>query len=811
MKKLLPALWLCLAIQLSATAQQPGELLNQWADRSPIEKTYLHLDRDNYLAGETIWFKAYLYSDFYPDTISTILFVELINTSSSVISKKVFPVVFGNTKGQFDLPDSLQSGHYFIRAYSPTMLNQSDEFLFQRSIYVHGQKNNSVNKTEPVTIRMEFFPESGNFVAGLPNTIAFKISDGNGLPLDMSGIIRNEKGDSVNEFSSYHDGMGMFDIMPAKDAKYYAELRNDPSFAKYQLPAVSANGVVFRTMSNPQGKYFEIYQQPADPSQRAAYVIGQMQHRVVFKMDLGQNKNDINGFINTINLTSGILQATVFNKDGIPLAERLCFVDNKEYVQKAELILDTVNFSERAKNHFTLSLPDTVGGSFSVSITDPEYSIEQLRKESMISGLLLTADIKGYVHNPLYYFTAEKDSASYAIDLVMMINGWRRFKWTELPSLATAPLRYQDPGYISITGKVNIRDTKKPLANKELFLYHTSKEDSLNTSVEFMQTDEQGKFRMDSLIFFGNTRFFVSDMQGKKNKWLDIYPDGDSLHTAYAVAPIDAKRFRSLLQSGAGEIATKLGLDYDAILKANGLMLEGITIKVRKKTPIQELEERYASGLFAGLTEKTIDLVNTKEKIYQNNIFDYIQGRIPGIKVERNGLNYTLYYRQRFSIMGGAIPMALYLNEMQSDSRIISTIPANQVAMIKVYSSFVGAEGNGVGGVVAIYTKQGVDLNNSLMTSADIFPYKGFSVIKEFYAPEYPSGIKPDPAAKSKDHRITLYWWPDILVDGTDTKVPLVFYNNERTKSFRVIVEGMTQDGKMVFIEKIITPERKGF
>jgi hypothetical protein len=502
----------------------------------------------------------------------------------------------------------------------------------------------------------------------------------------------------------------------------------------------------------------------------------------------------------------------VFNKDGMPLAERLSFIDNKEYLQQAELITDTVNFSEKGRNHFTLSFPDTVGGSFSVAITDPYYSTETLRKENIISNLLLTSDLKGYINNPVYYFSAAADSASNALDILMMTHGWRRFKWTELAGISNATPRYQDSGFITITGKVNIRDTRKPLSQKELFLLLIPMEDSLNSSMQFMATDDQGRFRLDSLIFFGKTRFYVSDMLGKKSKWLDIYTNGDSIRTSFGLPPINnVKQLFPSAGMAPVDFSSRLAFDYESILKANGKMLEGVTLKVKKKSPVQELEERYASGLFTGLTEKTIDLVNTKETIYQNNIFDYIQGRVSGIKVEKNGFNYQLFYRNRFSLTGGPIPMIIYLDEMQTDARLIATIPANQVSMIKVFSSFVGAEGNGTGGVLAIYTKKGADLSNSLSTSADIFQYNGYSIIKEFYSPDYASGTDINMSTTQKDHRITLHWQPDITVDGVDTKVPLRFYNNERSKEFKIIVEGITSEGKMLFIEKIVSPSIKGF
>ena len=121
-------------------AQKPDEILNRWADESPIEKIHLHIDRDIYMAGETIWYKAYLYSDFLPDTISTSLYVELLDAPSHIVSRKIVPVLFYTARGQIELSDSLPAGSYFIRAYSPTMLNQYPVFIYHHSIFIFSKK-----------------------------------------------------------------------------------------------------------------------------------------------------------------------------------------------------------------------------------------------------------------------------------------------------------------------------------------------------------------------------------------------------------------------------------------------------------------------------------------------------------------------------------------------------------------------------------------------------------------------------------------------------------------------------------------------
>jgi hypothetical protein len=156
----------------------------------------------------------------------------------------------------------------------------------------------------------------------------------------------------------------------------------------------------------------------------------------------------------------------------------------------------------------------------------------------------------------------------------------------------------------------------------------------------------------------------------------------------------------------------------------------------------------------------------------------------------------------------GNPPMILYLDEIETDAAVISTIPASQVAMIKVFSSFVGATGNAIGGVLAVFTKRGSDLSDVMKHAADMTVYNGYSITKEFYAPDY-SVVKP--TASFQDNRITLDWRPDVFVNNINPTIPVTFYNNDRTRSFKIVVEGMTVDGKMLSIEKIITPVTKGF
>jgi hypothetical protein len=795
-KTKLPLFLVFICLCLNGFSQKPEDLLQQWYQKAPVEKAWLHCDRDNYVAGETAWFKAYLYSDFQPDTLSSVLYVELFNESGSMITRNVFPVLLASAYGQVDLPDTLITGVYQLRAYTPGMLNNGTDYIFRKRLHIYGKKPAKKETAVTHNIQLDFFPEGGNLVSGFVNAIAFKATDENGLPVELSGIIVNSKGVTVASFSTYHDGMGMTELTPEPGEKYTGKTEQPVAGKTVALPDVLAQGVLLSLIPHPQGSFFEIRQRVTDPALRAAYMIGQMQHHVVFRQELNGSKDELQGVLNTEKLNSGILQVTVFSREGLPLAERLIFVNNKEYVRAASIRTDTLSFDQKGRNHFKILIKDTVQGSLSVSVTDADYALTPNREENMYSGLLLTTDLRGYIHNPAWYFAADNDSVKMATDLLMMTNGWRRFRWQELAQKVKQPLTFADPSYITITGRITLDGTNRSFSEKNLLALITA--EGMKRNAQFITTDKQGNFKLDSLLFFGNARIFLLDIKGRKSQYIDVKMTSDSLGRSYPVAIPGTAEFATV---NVKEKQKQLAEDFDAIQKANGLMLEGITLKVRKKSPTEELDDKYTRGMFSGLSQKTIDLVNSEQFISESNIFDYLMSRLPGLDVTNEGAEYKVYYRQGPSLSSlGPIPMTIYLNEIETDPSVIATLPATEIAMVKVYSQFVGAVGGGAGGAMAIYTRKGSDIVNS--SRGDIIRYNGFTLVKDFFAPNY----KTDPALLNKpDSRVTIDWRPNIFVNNINPVIPISFYNSDRTKRFRVVVEGMTTSGKMISVEQIIS------
>ena len=774
---------------LQLRAQQPWDILDQWGRNRPVQKLHLHFDKEHYIAGETAWFKAYLVSDYMPDTISSSVYVELIGQDNKVLNRKVLPVLLGTSSGQMELPDSLRTGTYTFRAYTRTMYELSRDFVFRKGVFVFGKKEPAASGTVQGNTRLVFFPEGGNLVAGLSSNVAFRSSDAAGNPLNLEGSIRNSKGEELTRFSSYHDGMGIFELTPAAGEKYYAET----AAGKFPLPETAAKGITVNMMPHEQGLFYEVQQNREDPDFTAAYLVGQMQHRVVFRKELNTGTaTSFQGVVNTQQLRSGIIQVTFFNRKGMPLAERLWFNNNKEYIQPAEVLTDTVDTRARSRNRFRIAMKDTVEGNISVSVVDADYETSAHRQENIITDLLLTSDLQGYVHNPYYYFSASNDSVRTATDLLMMTHGWRRFKWTELP--ARLKEKTTDPAFITLSGRAVLRGTNRPFDDKDLLLLINNAPGQKKRTSHFLKTDRDGNFLIDSLLFFDRHLLIFSDVRGKKSQFIDIRMLGDTLHR-----PFEWKGFGpapGLPFAGT----SRWQMDYEAILKESGQMLEGITIKVQKKSQLEQVEEKYTSPLFSGDAVRSIDLVNNDEALNYGNVFDYLQSRVNGLVIAGEGGEYAAYYRQSQSMSSlGNIPMTIYLDEIETDANVVATVPAAQIALVKVYSNFVGAVGNAPGGVLAIYTKKGEDYGKSGSFN-NVVVYNGYSVVKEFYAPDYKKSNPKDRA----DNRITLDWRPSVFINSINPRIPISFYNNDRTRRYKIIVEGMTSTGKYIWLEKIV-------
>ncbi len=785
--------------------QQLQDNLNIWSVKNPIEKVYLHIDRENYYSGEDIWFKAYFMANFLPSHISTSIYAELIDENGNIKKREIFPVFFGAAQGQVGIDTTLTTGNYILRAYSPAMLNQND-FLYTRSIRIFGKTTNAESHGKIRQLQVDFFPEGGNLIEGMLNNVAFKVIDEKGLPADVIITVKNQIEEIVAQTKSLHDGMGVFSILPKKGEQYYAIVGDQ----RYPFPQPVNKGINLQIKSSAGKIQFFLGQPENSTIFKPAYMLGQMQNNSVFRLDFDKAKIKFSGTIQTASLPSGILQITIFNSDNMPLAERLVFVNNKEYILPAQISIDTLNTQKRGFNQFNIQLRDTIVANISISVTDADFENNETREQNIYSWFLLNSDLKGYVHKPSWYFNHTGDSVDKALDLVMMTNGWRRFKWSDVADNKLPHPAYKDNGFIKLSGMATLEGYKRPLADKELLLVVSPKDVAGPTKkyTEIFSTDSQGNFTIDSLIFFGPSDLFFSDVRGSSSKSIKIKLNESSL-PVYNMNSSFHKR--STL-----EVQNKMPQAYELYLNGIGKVLETATVTGKVKTRIRELDEKYTSGLFrGGIMARSLDL--SKDDIPgELNIFEYLQSRVPGIEIFKID-TYHIFYRksvgQRIynSQPGEMVPqnligaghneMNLFLDEIPVNPETLASIPISEFAYLKIFPTFTGAAGGGPGGALVVYTKKGFETNKNPSGAFHIVSYQGYSIIKEFYSPDYSISKIIN---NEHDNRATLLWQPNTYINDVNAKIPIRFYNNDHTAAYKVVIEGITNDGKLLRIEKII-------
>lgn len=200
------------------------------------------------------------------------------------------------------------------------------------------------------------------------------------------------------------------------------------------------------------------------------------------------------------------------------------------------------------------------------------------------------------------------------------------------------------------------------------------------------------------------------------------------------------------------------------------------------------------SGLFSG-DARGFDLVNDPLATAYTDIFQYLQGKVAGLQITTGAGVPSLSWR-------GGTPV-LYLNEMQTDANMLSSTPVSDIAYVKVFRPGESMVSGGGGGVIAIYTRRGGDAPvTSDSKGLSYVQMMGYSAIKEFYSPDY---AVPNERDAYDDMRTTLYWNPSIILDKTRRRLRIKFYNNDITKRFRIVMEGLNAEGKLIHVEKEIS------
>ncbi|MBU6119291.1 MG2 domain-containing protein [Hymenobacter siberiensis] len=824
---------LAVAIGLTAFRLRPPEdgllpriarQLAEYYAAARQEKVYLHLDRPVYGTGETIWFSAYVVdaSAHRLDSLSQVLHVDLVSPEHRVVARRTLRLQGGRASGDLAITDTLAAGTYVLRAYTNWMRNAGDEFVYSRRLSVWPASPIGPQEPRPVAVPttafararaaaaarpdVQFLPEGGYLVEGLPAVVACKATDPNGRGLDVRGQILNDKnGVVVPSFSSRHAGMGRFAFLPGSGQRYHAHFTMpDGSTADYPLPAVQPSGYTLHVVDGGENFIVEARYRgvPGAPAPGPVQLMTQVRGVAVYPGPRTFTGDAPAAWrMPKKNYPSGIVHFTLFDAEGTPRCERLAFVQNGPAGLRISITPDQPSYGPHAPVQLAVRVTDAAGQpvatNFSLGVSDAGLSALDPTAETIASNLLLTSDLVGYVENPGYYFRSTSAGPNLALDDLLLTQGWRRFVWKQVLA-GQAPLQpFSAEHDLSLVGQVVSEHGSRPIANSQLTFLQTRPSKNVTTGT----TNANGRFSFVGIPVVDTAVITLQARRSQGGSNVLILPDeGPAIPTqalpplpSLAAAPAGVAAFvRRSRQAQAAD------LDMHPERAIRNITLSNVAVTA-KRVKIPSDDPRRLYGATGGTV---VDFTEMPASQSGMNVLQLLQGRVAGLVITGQAPNLSVQIRN------SGTPLFI-LDGQRVDLDFIANMSSNDVESVEIFKGAEAAIFGGTGGAIAIYTKRadpnykGADKGPS--PGIAIVKMAGFAEVREFYQPRYNALLTNPPA----DPRTSTLYWNPIVRTNAKGEAELHFFTADGSGTFQAVAEGLSLDGMPALGSSTLTVKGK--
>ena len=624
---------------------------------------------------------------------------------------------------------------------------------------------------------VKFFPEGGALLSIPHQNVAFKAQGADGFSKEVEGFLFNSKGDTLTNFRSEHNGMGIFTMNPVDNETYYVTARTNDSITKrFDLPAIEPKGISIAMSHYKQEIRYEIQKTEATEWPQKLFLLAHTRGKLAILQPINPKRTF--GKMNDSLFTEGITHFMLIDEQGNALSERLIFVPDHKPNQW-QITADQPTYGKREKVSLQIAAKDNEGnpveGTFSVSITDRKSIQPDSLADNILSNLLLTSDLKGYVEDPAYYFLNQDARTLRSIDYLMMTHGWRRHKMENV--LRTPSLNFTN--YIekgqTISGRImgffgaNVK--KGPicvLAPKYNIIATT-------------ETDEKGQFIVNT-SFRDSTTFLVQARTKKGFAGVDILMDPPQ----YPVATHKAPYFNG---------ATTFMEDYLMNTRDQYYMEGGMRVYNLKEVTVTAKRERPSSKSIytGGINTYTVE--EDRLQGYGQTAFD-AASRLPSVTIT-NG--------SEIHIRNNSEPAIIVIDDIvyEDASDILKDIQVSDMSSISLLRGadavILGPRASG--GAVVITLKDPRNLPARPAQGIITYTPLGYSESVEFYHPTYDTPEKKN--AQRSDFRSTVYWNPELRLDA-EGKATIEYYTPDSTAPEDIIIEGVDKNGKVCRILQTI-------
>ena len=639
---------------------------------------------------------------------------------------------------------------------------------------------------------VQFFPEGGELIAGLSKKVAFKAIGNDGRGVSVNGSIVDQKGTEVATLTDLHKGMGYVTFMPEAGNAYTANVTFKNGESKsFPLPPVREQGISV-TVANSDTANLQLAIVANDAfyaanQGKAFYLIAQTNGILCYAAQATLRNNSVMVNLPKERFPTGITQLTLFTSSGTPVSERLAFVENIKPLSIA-VTSDKTEYTtkELVKLGIQVANNDTTTvGNYSVSVVDEsKVPYDENKETTILSNLLLTADLKGYVEEPNYYFNQQNEDKEEALDVLLMTQGYRRFSYPDILADQYPEVHFFPEQGIEISGVLRLNNGK-PVVNGGLLLSIPDKSYRKDA-----YTDANGHFVFKDLVFTDSSRVTIN-ARGNDN-YRDMVINVDP--TQFPGVDTSVYRANDLvnIDDALAPYLTNSRNEY-----RTSILLEEVEVTASSRPSFSHKDYSSISGL--GMADHQI----TGDRLQGcNNLVMCLQTALTGITFDNQS---QLFFITRDYNAGGRIPVQFFVNGMPMDVPALNGIMPGEVEGIEIfYRDELGTVSRTYqnNGVVSIYTtkKQEKGPRMSLSQIEALLPKSnivdltplGYVEARKFYAPKYDT---PERRAVN-DIRTTVYWNPEVKTTGDGT-AQLNFYNADGVGSYRVVIEGVDETGNI--------------
>jgi hypothetical protein len=647
-------------------------------------------------------------------------------------------------------------------------------------------------KSVAAPVDVQFFPEGGNLIAGVRSKVAIKAIQSNGLGIDFNATVVDNAGNTVTTSSTQHAGMGMFALTPEPGKAYKVNVDfKDGTKGTYELPKIQSSGITLSLNATDTGRlYIKI---SADSSyvkshlRQSFYIVGKSGQVICYAAQTPLANTIYSAYIPTSKFPTGIAQITLLNSAGQPVSERVVFIRHNDLLG-VSMATDKPSYGRRQKVKLNLTAKSNlrpVDGDFSVSVIDEsKVSVDETAETTILSSLLLTSDLKGYIEKPNYYFKQVNEKTAADLDLLMLTQGYRRFTYEEILANKTGPITYLPEQGIELTGTLRTLNGM-PFKGGSVTLQIPDRYVTTRTV-----SDAEGRFKFSNLSFTDSAQVIISAKNNYNSKNLMLMIDGAGYPSLGKNPNYPDERLN---------IDTMMVTYLQNSKKAyeNSRVLQAVVIKA--KSLAKPVASHMDYPALSSLGSMPDHLLNADRFTGCNNMVSCLQTMLMGVTYDNNN-----FYVSRDYNAGRRIPMALYVKGMPVDFSYLNSLNAAEIESIEIFlKDELGLVNNSnqSNGVLVFNMKtapKGTKM--SLQELQDLLPQpsvvkmtpKGFSIGKVFYSPKY----QVPNTSFGPDLRTTIYWNPRLATDATG-KTSVEFFSADSKGTYRAVVEGMDKDGNL--------------